>query len=327
MEGIVSASRTLWDVSARNVRLALMASLPPAANRVIVTASVQRTMNATSWLASVTVILKPMVGSVINVKSVIGTSPTVKLVTATVTLQLATLKLGSATSAQISQPATTVIDALKATMAIQCSEARSDADLAVVQTQSLQVIPTQANVLWFRAAMTSFATAVLDTPDPNATHVTIITLEILTSPEVTARSAVATTTSNWVDLVIVTLNQEIVFNVCTRLTATVANTARMDSTETLWGKTAEVWRTTLSLLDPFNNFWLFLACECDVLGTNGTIKHCDRYNGQCPCLPNVDGTRCDECAKNHWKIASGEGCEACNCDEVGARSEQCNAVS
>lgn len=69
-----------------------------------------------------------------------------------------------------------------------------------------------------------------------------------------------------------------------------------------------------------------LACDCDVLGTNGTIKHCDRYTGQCPCLPNVSGTRCDECAKNHWKIASGEGCEACNCDEIGARSEQCNPV-
>lgn len=72
---------------------------------------------------------------------------------------------------------------------------------------------------------------------------------------------------------------------------------------------------------------LILACECDVLGTNGTIKHCDRSTGQCPCLPNVAGVRCDECAKNHWKIASGEGCEACNCDEIGARSEQCNPVS
>lgn len=88
-----------------------------------------------------------MVGSATNVKLVIGTSLIVKLVTATVTLQLATLKLGSVISAQISQQATTAIDALKATMEIQCSEARSDADLAVVQTQSLQVIPTQANAL------------------------------------------------------------------------------------------------------------------------------------------------------------------------------------
>lgn len=72
---------------------------------------------------------------------------------------------------------------------------------------------------------------------------------------------------------------------------------------------------------------LILECECDVLGTNGTLKHCDRYTGQCPCLPNVIGTRCDQCAPHHWKIASGEGCEACHCDEIGAKSEQCNEVN
>ena len=68
----------------------------------------------------------------------------------------------------------------------------------------------------------------------------------------------------------------------------------------------------------------FLGCECDVLGTNGTVQFCDRYTGQCPCLKNVIGTRCDECIENHWKIASGQGCEACDCDRVGSNSEQCN---
>lgn len=56
-------------------------------------------------------------------------------------------------------------------------------------------------------------------------------------------------------------------------------------------------------------------------------KFCDRYTGQCECLPHVVGARCDQCEANYWKIASGEGCEACNCDEVGAYSEQCNPVS
>lgn len=56
------------------------------------------------------------------------------------------------------------------------------------------------------------------------------------------------------------------------------------------------------------------------------MKYCDKFTGQCPCLPNVIGSRCDECAKNHWKIASGEGCEHCNCDEIGALNEQCNPV-
>lgn len=68
-------------------------------------------------------------------------------------------------------------------------------------------------------------------------------------------------------------------------------------------------------------------CECDFLGTNNTLAHCDRYTGQCPCLPNVQGLRCDQCAVNHWKIASGEGCEACNCDPIGALQEQCNSYT
>lgn len=67
-------------------------------------------------------------------------------------------------------------------------------------------------------------------------------------------------------------------------------------------------------------------CDCDVLGSNSSIKHCDRFTGQCPCLPNVVGTRCDQCKVNHWKIASGEGCEACGCDEIGSLSDQCNPV-
>lgn len=53
---------------------------------------------------------------------------------------------------------------------------------------------------------------------------------------------------------------------------------------------------------------------------------CNHTTGQCPCFPNVIGLSCDECKLNHWKIASGEGCEPCNCDPVGSLSEQCNQV-
>lgn len=65
-------------------------------------------------------------------------------------------------------------------------------------------------------------------------------------------------------------------------------------------------------------------CDCDVLGTDSTIAHCDRYSGQCPCLKNVEGIRCDTCKTNHWKIASGDGCEPCGCDKIGSLDEQCN---
>lgn len=68
-------------------------------------------------------------------------------------------------------------------------------------------------------------------------------------------------------------------------------------------------------------------CECDFLGTNKTIAHCDRFTGQCPCLPNVEGLHCSQCALNHWKIGSGEGCEACNCDAIGAVQEQCHTFT
>lgn len=65
-------------------------------------------------------------------------------------------------------------------------------------------------------------------------------------------------------------------------------------------------------------------CVCNLLGTDSSIRYCDRQTGQCPCLPNVIGQSCDECAENHWKIASGTGCEPCDCDPVGSTAEQCN---
>ncbi|GLH10959.1 Netrin-A [Gryllus bimaculatus] len=65
-------------------------------------------------------------------------------------------------------------------------------------------------------------------------------------------------------------------------------------------------------------------CVCNLLGTNSSVGFCDRQTGQCPCLPNVIGQRCDECAENHWKIASGTGCEPCDCDPIGSVADQCN---
>jgi len=33
---------------------------------------------------------------------------------------------------------------------------------------------------------------------------------------------------------------------------------------------------------------------------------------------------CDQCAPNHWKLASGEGCVACNCNPLNSRGLSCN---
>lgn len=65
-------------------------------------------------------------------------------------------------------------------------------------------------------------------------------------------------------------------------------------------------------------------CSCEILGTNCSVGFCNRVTGQCPCYKNVIGLQCDECLENHWKIASGEGCDACECDPVGSNSTQCN---
>ncbi|KRX40478.1 Laminin subunit beta-1 [Trichinella murrelli] len=72
-------------------------------------------------------------------------------------------------------------------------------------------------------------------------------------------------------------------------------------------------------------------CVCNILGTDITAGPCDRITGQCPCLPNVVGRECDACASGHWKIASGRGCESCDCDEQGVEVDndqrpllQCN---
>ncbi|EFP07181.1 hypothetical protein CRE_13469 [Caenorhabditis remanei] len=58
-------------------------------------------------------------------------------------------------------------------------------------------------------------------------------------------------------------------------------------------------------------------CVCNELGTNTTKGACDRVSGQCPCHDNVIGMQCDQCAENHFNLASGAGCEACGCDPNG----------
>ncbi|KAL5014853.1 hypothetical protein ScPMuIL_009123 [Solemya velum] len=66
------------------------------------------------------------------------------------------------------------------------------------------------------------------------------------------------------------------------------------------------------------------ACVCMALGTDANAGHCNRQTGQCPCLPNVIGEKCDHCAVGFWNLTSGQGCSDCRCDPDGSRSTQCN---
>ena len=69
------------------------------------------------------------------------------------------------------------------------------------------------------------------------------------------------------------------------------------------------------------------GCDCNEFGWNRRAGNCDRVTGQCPCLPNVIGIKCDRCAPNHWNLQSRTGCEPCNCDPQGSFSQQCDEVS
>ncbi|XP_071818191.1 laminin subunit beta-1-like isoform X1 [Apostichopus japonicus] len=76
------------------------------------------------------------------------------------------------------------------------------------------------------------------------------------------------------------------------------------------------------------------ACSCFILGTDRDVCDadnncgiCDSNTGQCPCLPNVIGRTCSQCAPDHWRIASGTGCEACDCCSYGSVASQCDSFT
>ncbi|XP_039103134.1 laminin subunit beta-1 [Hyaena hyaena] len=73
----------------------------------------------------------------------------------------------------------------------------------------------------------------------------------------------------------------------------------------------------------------YVECVCNSLGTvrdhcNGSDCQCDKTTGQCSCLPNVVGQNCDRCAPNTWQLASGTGCDPCNCDPAHSFGPSCN---
>ncbi|XP_040279997.1 laminin subunit beta-3 [Bufo bufo] len=67
-------------------------------------------------------------------------------------------------------------------------------------------------------------------------------------------------------------------------------------------------------------------CDCNPEGTERN-QPCDSETGQCRCLPNVTGRRCDQCTSHHWNIASGRGCQMCGCHVRNSYSLQCNQVT
>ncbi|XP_028895887.2 laminin subunit alpha-1 isoform X3 [Zeugodacus cucurbitae] len=63
-------------------------------------------------------------------------------------------------------------------------------------------------------------------------------------------------------------------------------------------------------------------CQCSPIGA--IAASCDKRTGQCACLANVTGRRCDKCKSGHWNLTQGVGCHDCRCDPAGSRSHECN---
>ncbi|NXQ11768.1 LAMB4 protein, partial [Peucedramus taeniatus] len=73
------------------------------------------------------------------------------------------------------------------------------------------------------------------------------------------------------------------------------------------------------------------SCTCNLAGVRPAMCPggdaaclCDPATGACPCLPNVLGATCDQCASGYWDLASGKGCQTCDCDPKNSQSNQCN---
>ncbi|RWS10044.1 laminin subunit gamma-1-like protein [Dinothrombium tinctorium] len=51
---------------------------------------------------------------------------------------------------------------------------------------------------------------------------------------------------------------------------------------------------------------------------------CDQFSGQCDCKNHVMGRQCDQCVDGYWNLASGNGCEPCNCNPLGSEGRTCD---
>merc|ERR1719457_407351 len=59
----------------------------------------------------------------------------------------------------------------------------------------------------------------------------------------------------------------------------------------------------------------------------GDDCECDAVTGQCQCLDNVVGRRCDQCEPNHWNLKSKKGCESCNCNLNNSKGPTCDEIT
>ncbi|XP_065066667.1 laminin subunit beta-1-like [Rhopilema esculentum] len=68
-------------------------------------------------------------------------------------------------------------------------------------------------------------------------------------------------------------------------------------------------------------------CVCNKKGSDSSSSaFCDPSSGQCICRNHVVGIQCDKCEPGYWNLASGKGCQSCECDKEGSLEAQCNQL-
>ncbi|KAG7305416.1 hypothetical protein JYU34_009487 [Plutella xylostella] len=65
-------------------------------------------------------------------------------------------------------------------------------------------------------------------------------------------------------------------------------------------------------------------CQCDPTGSKS--YQCDQYTGNCQCVENIVGRRCDRCAPGTYGFSK-FGCKRCDCNSIGSLDNFCDATS
>ncbi|XP_063635942.1 laminin subunit beta-1 [Cydia splendana] len=65
-------------------------------------------------------------------------------------------------------------------------------------------------------------------------------------------------------------------------------------------------------------------CQCDPTGSKS--HQCDPYTGDCQCVENIVGARCDRCAPGTYGFSK-FGCNRCDCNSIGSLDNFCDALS
>ena len=65
----------------------------------------------------------------------------------------------------------------------------------------------------------------------------------------------------------------------------------------------------------------FSDCDCDEKGSENLV--CENKTGQCPCIKNVTGKKCDKCEEGKYDFENGPCEKDCKCDPLGSMNKHC----